>query len=146
METKSGLSSALIETMKAMRRHIELLAAGQGLAPAQLAALKKLRSDDGLTTTELGSRLSINNSTVTALVDRLERDGLVSRDRCGEDRRVVRVWLTDHAKKLAAELPDLDKYVTALALREFSPAELGLLVEWLDRLQRLLQETGDGIK
>lgn len=139
MQYKSGITPALFEAMKAMGKHIEIIAGSQGLAPAQLGAIKKLSISDGMTTTELGSRLGINASTVTALVDRMERDGFVRRERNDRDRRVVQVWLTGYAKKIARELPDVDKYMTSLALKEFSQAELNLLVEWLIRFQELLE-------
>lgn len=49
---------------------------------------------------EIGDRMIQVVPAMTGLLDRLEKQGLVSRDRCTEDRRVVYVELTDTAKEI----------------------------------------------
>lgn len=70
-----------------------------------LAALWRRR--EGATMTELSRMLLVSNGNATAVVDRLERDGLVERNPIPEDRRTVRVGLTEEGTRqfevLAAE-------------------------------------------
>ncbi len=65
-----------------------------GLTPPQIHALLWLGHDGPLTMGELARRVSVTEKTVTGLVDRLERDGYLRRERDEEDRRVVRVRAT----------------------------------------------------
>jgi DNA-binding MarR family transcriptional regulator len=70
------------------------------LSGSQLAALEKLYLQDGLTLGNLSERMGLSSSTITGLVDRLERDGYVRRRRDSGDRRVVRVFLTNEGKQI----------------------------------------------
>ncbi|HEX8818729.1 MAG TPA: MarR family transcriptional regulator [Archangium sp.] len=64
------------------------------LTAPQIHALLWLGQDEALTMGELARRLGITEKTVTGVVDRLEREGHVQRERDPEDRRVVRCRLT----------------------------------------------------
>jgi len=52
---------------------------------------------------ELGKNARVKRSTITDMVDRLERDGIAERLRDDGDRRVVKVRLTDKGKKIRRE-------------------------------------------
>ena len=59
--------------------------------------------DEGITQKELSERLDIRGSSVTSLIQRLERDGLIGRSR-GEDARNKKVFLTEKGRALDREL------------------------------------------
>jgi len=75
--------------------------APHGVTPVQFAILKVLWEGDGRSGAELCQRLVLDSATVTGLVDRMESAGLVARraDPAG-DRRVNRVYLSDHGRSL----------------------------------------------
>ena len=60
---------------------------------AQAGILFLLKQKDGRTMSELSQILSIDNSTITGLVDRLEKTGLVRRDASPHDRRASHVFI-----------------------------------------------------
>lgn len=62
--------------------------------PPQVHALLWLGQDGALTMGELARRLGVTEKTVTGVVDRLEREGYLMRERSAADRRVVRCRLT----------------------------------------------------
>ena len=64
------------------------------LTHPQIHALLHLGHDGGLTMGELARRIGVTEKTVTGVVDRLERESYVQRERHPTDRRVVRVCLT----------------------------------------------------
>ena len=77
------------------------------VTPAQAGILFLLKQRDGRTMGELSQMLSIDNSTITGLVDRLEKRGLVRRDPSPHDRRASHVFVNpegieevDKAKKV----------------------------------------------
>jgi MarR family transcriptional regulator, 2-MHQ and catechol-resistance regulon repressor len=72
----------------------------EGVTPAQLAVLEALLHLGPLSAGELGRALLRSNPNVSLVVDNLERDELVRRERSREDRRVVRVSLTAQGRRL----------------------------------------------
>ena len=80
-----------------LRTHLknEMAAAGVSITPAQSGILFLLKRKDGQTMSELSSELSLDNSTLTGLVDRLERAGFVRRNAGTADRRASHVFITD---------------------------------------------------
>jgi MarR family transcriptional regulator, organic hydroperoxide resistance regulator len=79
----------------------EFAAAGlEGVRPAYLGVLMSLWNEDGLNVAELGRRAGVEPSTMTGLLDRMERDRLVARRADPEDRRAQRISLTEEGKKV----------------------------------------------
>lgn len=83
-----------------LARHCEQVA----LTAPQIHALLWLGQDGALTMGELARRLGITEKTVTGVVDRLEREGHVQRERDPEDRRVIRCRLTASGARLHRKL------------------------------------------
>lgn len=65
---------------------------------------------------ELASRVHLSQSALSRLVARLEKDGLVTRGMCSEDRRGVRVALTDAGRARHAEAQPLQRAVLSRML------------------------------
>jgi DNA-binding MarR family transcriptional regulator len=85
------------------------------LTPPQIHALLWLGHDGPLTMGELARRVGVTEKTVTGLVDRLERDGQVARERDAEDRRVVRARLTPGGAALHRRIDgDMERGVVQL--------------------------------
>jgi len=64
------------------------------IKPAYLSVLLSLWKEDGLKGNELGMRAGLEPSTMTGLLDRMERDGLAKRKPDPNDRRAHRIHLT----------------------------------------------------
>jgi DNA-binding MarR family transcriptional regulator len=106
---------------KAMQRWNELLAerfAAQGygeIRPSYGSALLPLFEEDGLRMGELARRSRLSKQTMTELVRRLERDGLVERRRDPSDGRASLLFLTERSRDFeptaAAVLGELDRLV-----------------------------------
>jgi DNA-binding MarR family transcriptional regulator len=73
--------------------------AGVTITPAQSGILFLLKAKNGQTMSELTQVLSIDNSTLTGLVDRLERAGFVKRNAGTLDRRASHVFITDRGSE-----------------------------------------------
>ncbi|AEF95541.1 regulatory protein MarR [Desulfotomaculum nigrificans CO-1-SRB] len=132
------LSFSLYLAFKKVQMEYQRLADQIGLDSAPLAALRELWQQNGLTVTELGEKLVLKASTITSLVDRMERDGLVYRERGNDDRRVVKIYLTEQALKLQGRCPDFDEYLEQKLKPNFSDAEIKTLVKLLNKLESTL--------
>ncbi|MFF4169477.1 MarR family winged helix-turn-helix transcriptional regulator [Streptomyces sp. NPDC001744] len=122
----------LVHLLRAVTVEFDLLgaefAAREGLHPTDVRALIHLldAARDGVRATPgwLGERLRLNSAGTTALVDRLERLGLVRRDRDTTDRRRVLLRVEEKAVELGWAFfgPVIGEVVTAAA--DFEPEEL----------------------
>jgi DNA-binding MarR family transcriptional regulator len=93
----------LLHAAGALESHVESRLSGQGLSLAKLAALQQLSlAGESLPLGQLAERLSCVKSNVTQLVDRLEADGLVTREPDPNDRR-GRLAVMTAAGRLAFE-------------------------------------------
>lgn len=79
-----------------------------GLTYTQYIVFLVLWERDGLTVSELGERLYLDNGTLTPLLKKLEAAGYIRRERSSGDERVVLISLTDEGRALrkkAEEIP-----------------------------------------
>lgn len=70
------------------------------LSMAQVRALVALDKEDAVSAGRLARAADLNPASMTAMLDHLERDGIVERRRSSEDRRVCNVLLTDQGRAL----------------------------------------------
>lgn len=104
-----------------------------GLTPQQYNVLRLLRAElpGGLSTSTLGQRLLSRAPDTTRMLDRLEQRGLIDRHRPADNRRVVRVTITDAGTALLGELATPLAECHAAQLGHLGRAELTRLVELL---------------
>jgi DNA-binding MarR family transcriptional regulator len=98
IEESTGFT--LAKVCRAHRGNVGELLAEVGLHVGQEMVLIELWREDGLRGGELAERLGVEPPTVTKMLRRLERCGLVSRRRDPEDARSFRVYLTDEGRSL----------------------------------------------
>lgn len=110
-----------------------------GLTTPQFGVLEALHHLGPLPLGELAEKLLVTGGNVTYVMDRLEAQGLVTRQRSPEDRRVVLARLTEKGRALVAEVfPGHATYVAQLAGRLDEGEQ--------DELRRLLKKLGRGIQ
>ncbi|AUX21171.1 MarR family transcriptional regulator [Sorangium cellulosum] len=127
------------------RRLTKGMASEFGLTGPQLTILKLLESFQDLSLSTLSERIRAQNSTVTGIVDRMEREGLVRRERSKADRRVVHIRLSEKGARLAREIQVEPMEIFRSALLGLSPADLRDLLRILTKLQKqVLSRVGQG--
>jgi DNA-binding MarR family transcriptional regulator len=98
--------AALREGLRAFLRDSELIAQASGLTPRRYLLLLMIKgAPDGserATVTQLAQRLRLAQTTVTDLVSRAERAGLVDRERSESDARVAHLRLTAEGERRLA--------------------------------------------
>ena len=82
-----------------------------GLTYTQYIVLLALWEKDGVSVTEIGERLRLDNGTLSPLLKKMEQAGLVSRQRSREDERVVVVTLTQAGWALREQARDVPTQV-----------------------------------
>ena len=104
--------------------------------------LAALREQDGQRMGDLSSTTSIDVSTLTRLVDNMEKKGLVARQRDPEDARAVVLNVTPAGRRLTVRILPIAGRYEKVALQGFDPAD----AEQLKAAGRRLYANMDGLK
>jgi DNA-binding MarR family transcriptional regulator len=110
---------------RVMRRvydHYEKRLAPFGLTSPQYFVFNALWMGDGISVGELGERVSLDSSTLTGIIDRLEKSSYVERKINPDDRRSVLIFLTDKAREVGPQILDFADELDA-KLRQLSSAD-----------------------
>ena len=110
-----------------------------GVTASQVGVLAQLWKKDGLTQKELVRNLSIRPASLTGLVDSLLEKGYVSRKSDESDARSKRIYLTDKGRELEGISLSIIEEMEALLSKGFSEEEKQLLLCWLNKLYRNLE-------
>lgn len=96
-----------------------------GITYPQYLVLLILWETDGVSVNDISGKLILNTNTVTPLLKRMEKQGLITRTRSGDDERKVIVHLTGSGKKMkrpAASIPE--KLTAGIFSGEITDADL----------------------
>ena len=104
----------------------------------QMMVMGVLSKEGTLKITDLSAKLSLPNSTVSGLVDRLEELGLVERKRSEDDRRVVYVNVTEKYANIHESFRQYAEEKLSGAFNQASPEEHAKVIDGLEILKRLL--------
>src|SRR5580700_6868942 len=121
------------------RRLTKGMAREVGLTGPQLTVIKLLETFDNLSLSSLSERIRAQNSTVTGIIDRMEREGLVRRERSTVDRRVVHIRLSEKGQKLARQIQVEPMEIFRAALESLTPTDLRDLLRIMNKLQAFVR-------
>lgn len=87
-----------------------------GLTPTQFAVVECLGHKGRMTLGELSSKMLMSCGNITVVIDNLEKEGLVLRSRCPQDRRVIHAELTPEGHTLLAKIfPEHARVIAQMA-------------------------------
>ena len=124
----------------ALLKHEFATAGVGGVRPAYLGVLLTLWKEDGLQAAALGKRAGREPSSMTGLLDRMERDGLIQREPDPDDRRAQRIVLTREGKRAQRPVMRIVDRVLARLSEGISPTRLATTTDTLRRVLELANE------
>ncbi|HLZ56437.1 MAG TPA: MarR family transcriptional regulator [Ktedonosporobacter sp.] len=128
-----------------LRTHCEERGKPYVITPPQWGALSLLVVDDGMTIGTMSQKRGVDAPAATAIITRLEQNGLVERRHNREDRRVVKVYLTDEGRDISNTLASAVEQFDQSVTRGFAEGELDRLLAGLQRLITNVSELGPGL-
>ena len=134
-----SILEAIVYLYTESRRVTKEVARSAELTGPQLTVLKVLEGVGDLSLSELSERIRAQNSTVTGIIDRMEREGLVVRARSTEDRRVVNIQLTEKGARIAREIAVEPMEIFRSALESLSAGEMRDLLRILTKIAQRVQ-------
>ena len=133
IETSAGF--LLAKAHQRLYARFRDMLAPHGITPQQFALLAFLWKQDYLSQTELTEKTEIDRTTLSGLIDRLEKQGLVARQPHPSDRRAFQVALTETGRQLEAVLTPLALNLRRQISAGLAPGEYEQLCRLLSRLR-----------
>ncbi len=110
-----------------------------GLNPTEFAVLELLFNKGDTPLQQIGGKILIASGSITYVVDKLEKKGLLIRKQCPKDRRVTFASLTDEGIKFMERIfPEHAEYLNDI--------QSSLTIEEKEQLMLLLKKLGYGVK
>ncbi len=110
-----------------------------GMSPVQYIALGRILSGAATSPTDLAETLSVTKATAVRLIDRMVRDGLVSRNADAKDGRVKVLRPSRKAETLWRRVADVGPRILRQAYRGIRPAEIAMVEDVLARVRANLR-------
>ncbi|KGB81423.1 MAG: MarR family transcriptional regulator [Confluentimicrobium sp.] len=109
-----------------------------GVTPVQFRVLQIIAETGNATAKTIAQRMRVSQGTVTSLVDRLVREGMVLREKSTLDRRQTNIHITPKGTQTLADAPDplQQRFVRKFAAME--DWEQAMLVASLERVAAML--------
>lgn len=106
----------------------------KGISRVQWTALYYLGKEKYINQRQLAEKMGIKDSTVVRLVDRMEKDGLVAREKELSDRRVTNIVLTEKGKILREKLLPEGEKMSRIFSQNISDEEMEIFKKVLKQM------------
>lgn len=139
---KDNAETNIVLLLRQIVRAIELdsrkLSKHFNTTPAQVLALRGLLDIESRTLASLAEEVGLSSSTMVGVVDRLEKKGMVVRNRAITDRRSVNIIITEVGKDYLQNSPKLlqDRLVNSLS--NINDSEKQIILESLEKISTIL--------
>lgn len=121
------LANAHKQAQATTRRHLSAL----GLTPVQCLLLEALFEEAGLPVGEIGKRIGLDTATLAGVLERMAASGWIRRETDANDGRVVKIFLTEKAQQVAADVDGAVELANDEILRNFTLEEKILFKRFL---------------
>ena len=142
MINKSRIVSGIIDNIrrvfKAVNDHSKKAEHQTGITGPQLWAIKIIGDLSPVKVSDIARRMYVHPATAVGILDRLEARKLVKRVRSKDDKRVVKVTLTDDGKKLVKKSPQVAQGLLVKGLEVLSVERLQEIYSALEELVHIL--------
>jgi DNA-binding MarR family transcriptional regulator len=133
----------LYETARLLSKRFDQRSKSLGLTRAQCQVLAYLVYHEGINQAGLAELLELEPISLGRLIDRMAQAGWVERRPDPRDRRAWRLFITEKAKPLFAEMIEIGRDVRAEALAGFTQEESDKIMDLLVRARRNLSDHTD---
>lgn len=129
-----GIGKLLRRAHMAFSRQFRLRLQSHDVTFGEFIHLEKLWHEDGLNQTEISHRAGVETASSTAILDRLEKRGYVTRERNGADRRNINVFLRPDGIALKNRLLACAKTANSIARKGLSEREVATLFTLMEHI------------
>ena len=135
-----GTLISLVRTELVRAMETELAARGMDLSFTQFLILKRLALVGPMSASELARSVELDGGAMTRQLDQLERKGYLRRRPHEQDRRALRIEMTEAGNALLATLLNCNSRVLDAAQKSLNETEREQLLDYLKRVLNMLRE------
>ncbi|HEY2420338.1 MAG TPA: MarR family transcriptional regulator [Neobacillus sp.] len=128
-----------MQTSKAIQERIKVEIAKNKLSITEFSVLEVLYSKGKQTIQQIGNSILISSGSMTYVIDKLETKGLLNRNDCTEDRRVIHVTLTDNGIDLMEKIMPRHQELVDYIFGSLSNEESQTMVNLLKRVNKRVE-------
>jgi DNA-binding MarR family transcriptional regulator len=132
MELESCVNFTITKAQNSVFNYFKNKLAPLDVTPVQYAVLKCLWDCGDQLPTQIGQALCLDSSTVTGILDRMEKKDLIERTNSETDRRAVNIRIKPLGKALRTDIEAAIKEANEELLRDLNAEDIGRLWEILD--------------
>jgi DNA-binding MarR family transcriptional regulator len=129
---------SLRQITRAIDLHSRKLQKQSGLTTSQLLVLEAIQKLEAPTPKAVAAEIVLSQATVTSIVDRLEKRGLVKRVKSATDKRSVQITLSEEGEAKLNDAPDILQTQFLKEYRELEPWERQMLIAALSRISAMM--------
>ena len=111
---------------------------GEELTVPQIMLLKVISECGKIKVSEISEEMNLTNSTVSGIIDRLEKSDIVLRERSKEDRRIVYITLSEKGEEMAKEFKRTINVYFENIFSNLSDEEVGVIMKGLETLKQVV--------
>ena len=142
MKDYEELLISLRRITRAIDLHSKRLQKEAGLTTSQLLVIESIEKLDNPTPSSIAREILLSQGTVTNLVDRMAKNGLVKREKSDSDKRSVRISVTDEGRARYESAPDLLQAEFLTEFRKLQSWERHQLIASMQRIASMM-DAGD---
>jgi len=136
--TTMEILNDLRRVFQAINEYSKTAERSTGLTGHQLWALKLLAQTTPMRVSDLARAMFLRPPTVVGILDRLEAKGLITRTIARHDRRVVEIQLTQQAREIVAQAPEVAQDMVLKGLADLTDEQFTCVQEGMRLMTRML--------
>ena len=113
-----------------------------GIKPPHLDILLNLYKREGISQQELARKLLVGRSNMSMLLPHLEKRGLIERRGDGKDKRVLRLFLTDHGKDITEKAMRIQTALIDTVMATSTEERCLMVAEQMEKIVEVLLAEG----
>jgi DNA-binding MarR family transcriptional regulator len=137
-ESSSKIIDLIRNLNKSMRHRFHDFMQDSGLTFPQLSVISTLTKNGEVKVSVLSNKIGLSDSTVSGILDRLEQKNIIRRERNQDDRRVVKIALTEGSRKFYKDFHKRTEEHFSNLLKRLSEQEIKDIIKGLETLNSIL--------
>ena len=121
----------LMQTSKAIQERLRDEMSKNNLSITEFSVLEVLYYQGKQTIQQIGNRILISSGSMTYVIDKLEQKGIIKRNDCREDRRVIHITLTAEGMETMDNIMPMYQDIVDSFFGDLTGDESQLLVNFL---------------
>jgi MarR family transcriptional regulator, 2-MHQ and catechol-resistance regulon repressor len=128
----------LMQTSKAIQERIRDEMSKNNLSITEFSVLEVLFYQGKQTIQQIGNRILISSGSMTYVIDKLEQKGIIKRNDCREDRRVIHITLTAEGMDMMENIMPKYQDMVASFFGDLNGDESELMVIFLQKVRNIV--------